>query len=212
MTNDDATIPMHAPQEYPTWPAQPPALPPNAARPARARASFRPGCGGALALIGAFIAGVAITALLFSAFILPDPVPATSKTPTDGALKVTITDAFLNEALNTSSASATLTNVQTHIQAGGKLTISGILQGTPFAAGQTAVIVLAPTVSQGQLSVKAVSGSIGGFPLPGIALNQIASSLNQQITQVSRPSLGGGKSLTVKALSFADGEMTIIYV
>ncbi len=212
MTSDDATVPMHAPQEYPTWPAQPPTLPPNAAHPARMRTSFRPGCGGALALIGAFIAGVAITALVFGAFILPNPTHAISQAPTDGALKVTITDAFLNEALNTSSASATLTNVQTHIQADGKLTISGILQGTSFISGQTAVMVLAPTVSQGQLTVRAVSGSIGGFPLPGLALNQIAASLNQQITQVSNPSLGGGKNLTVKAVTFAEGAMTIIYV
>ncbi len=219
MSYDDATVPMQSPPDYPTWPAQPP-TPSRSSRssrsarpspPSRPASSGLRGCGVALAIAGAFIAGMVISTLLGAVLFAQAPNPATSSSASGGALKVTITDAFLNEALNASSASGSLSNIQTHIQENGQLTISGTLQRTIIASGQTAVIVLAPSVSQGKLTVKIVSGSVGGFPLPGLALNPIVSSINQQLVKASRLSIGGGQHLTISGISFASGEMTLVY-
>lgn len=214
MSYDDATVPMQSPPGYPTWPAQPPS---RSSRPARPSPPARPtpsglrGCGVALAVAGAFIAGVVVSALLVGTLFAQAPNPAASSSATGGALKVTITDAFLNQALNASSASGSLSQIQTHIQANGQLTISGVLQRTIVASGQTAVIVLAPSVSQGKLSVKMVSGSVGGLPLPGVMLMPIVSSINKQLVKADRLSIGGGQYLTIKGMSFANGEMTMAY-
>ncbi len=211
MSYDDATVPMQSPPNYPSWRAQPPSPQSPQSPPSRLPASFWPGCGIALAVVGAFIAGAIISALIVGVLFAKAPAPATSSNSTGGALTVTITDTLLNKALNGSSASGSLTNIQTHIEANGQLTISGVLQGTLFGSGQTAVIVLAPSVSQGELTVKAVSGSVGGFPLPGLALNPIVSSMDQQLAKASSLSIGGGQSLTIKGISFANGAMTLTY-
>ncbi len=213
MTDGDATLPMQASSDYPTWPSPPsPSMgAPGSPGFSRPPSSIWRGCGVALAVTGAFIAGAVIAALLVSALFIPAPTPATSSKPTNGALKVTITDAFLNEALKASSAGDTLSDVQAHIQSNGEITISGVLRGSIIASGQDTVIVLAPSVSQNKLTVNAVSASVGGVPLPALALTPITSSLNQRLAQASDPSIGGGQSLTVKGITFADGEMTIIY-
>lgn len=214
MSYDDATVPMQSPPGYPTWPAQPPSRSSRPARPsppARPTSSGLRGCGVALAVAGAFIAGVIVSALLVGTLFAQAPNPAASSSATGGALKVTITDAFLNQALNASSASGSLSQIQTHIQANGQLTISGVLQHTIVASGQTAVIVLAPSVSQGKLTVKMVSGSVGGLPLPGVMLMPIVSSINKQLVKADRLSIGGGQYLTIKGMSFANGEMTMAY-
>lgn len=217
MANDEATVPMQAPSDHPTWPATPPSPLAGAAgssrspRPLSQPFSMRRGCGVALLVAGAFIAGAIISALVFSALFLPSPSPATSSNPGNGSLRVTITDAFLNEALS-SNAGGSLSHAQAHIQSNGEITISGELQSVILFSGQNAVIVLAPSVVQNKLTIKAVSASVGGVPLPALALTPITSSLNQQLAQASAPSLGGGQSLTVKSVTFTNGEMTIIYI
>ena len=214
MSFDDATVPMQSPPHPPAWRAQPPAPQFHQSRqtpPSRLPNSLRPGCGSALAIVGAFIAGAIISALIVGALFAQAPAPATSSSSTGGALRVTVTDSLLNKALNASSASSALSNMQSHIGANGQLTISGVLQGTLFGSGQTAVIVMSPSVSQGKLSVKAVSGSVGGFPLPGLALTPIVTSMDQQLGKASSLSIGGGQRVTIKGISFASGEMTLTY-
>lgn len=205
MSYDDVTTPMPSALDHPTWPVMGPT---RASR--RARPAPRAGCGLWLGVVGAFVAGMIVSAALFGAFFAPQALSSTPGAQTDGALKVTITDSFLRKAL-AASDNRSLTNIQAHIQTDGRLTISGVLQGTVFGAGHTAVVVLAPAVSQGALTVTAISGSIGGFALPAIALTPIASAVNKQLAQGSRVSLGGGASLTARGIAFADGQMTISY-
>jgi hypothetical protein len=210
MAYDDATTPLPTSPDHPTWPSAPPPRAWPVSRPTRQPSAFRPGCGGALAIIGAFIAGALLSALIITVLFVRPPASATSASPTGGALRVTITDAFLNDAFKASSSGA-LTDVQSHIHSDGTLTISGVLQGASFASGQTAVIVLEPVVSQGKLTVRAVSGSIGGVTLPGLALAPIATRVNEQLAQASQVSLGGRQTLAIQAVTFTNGEMTIIY-
>ena len=204
MNYDDATIPAQASPDHPTWPTSPTSRPPRQPRLARPN-----GCALALGIVGAFVAGVILTALVFT-FTAPKAPLSTSTSQTGGALRVTITDTFLNDALNASGGDG-LSQIQSHIQSNGRLTISGVLQGTPIGSGETAVVVLAPAVSQGKLIVNPVSGSIGGFPLPGLALDSVASTVNQQLSQANSLSIGGGLNLSVKSITFTDGAMTISY-
>lgn len=215
--DDDATIPMQplspaAPPTPPTWPTEPPQptrAPSGPAAPKRATGFWR-GCGLTLAFAGVFLVGMALSAILMALIFLPPLAPAASSPSPNALVKVTITDAFLNKAL-ANSAAGTLTNAQSHITADGKITISGVLQGVPVESGQTAVIVLEPSVSNGALTVTAVSGSVDGVPLPDYALSPITSNVNSQLGQTNVMSFGNGQQLTVKGVSFADGAMTIIY-
>ena len=216
MTYEDATEPVRRNPNQPTWPASPTSPLPAQSRQSRLPVSRRPGCGVALAIVGAFIAGAALSALIVSALFTQAPAPVTSSSATGGALTVTVTDTFLNKALNdqtlnASGAGGYLTHVQTHIETSGQLTIAGTLQGVPFASGQTAVIALAPSVSQGKLLITPISGSVGGFALPALVLNPIASSVNQQLTQANAIPLGGGQQLTAQGITFTNGAMTISY-
>jgi hypothetical protein len=208
MNYDDATVPMPQPDDHPTWPVAGPSRPPRLA-PVSPTAR-RSGCWLWLGVTGAFVAGLIVSAVIVGAALAPKAFSSTSASQTGGVLKVTITDTYLDKALNASEAGS-LAQIQAHITTNGELTISGVLQGTGAGAGQTAVVVLAPAVSQGAVIVQAISGSVGGFPLPGDALDSIASAANQQLTPGSSVSLGGGQRLTAQSVSFADGQMTIAY-
>lgn len=199
MTPNDATVPMHSPPSHPTWPAARRVRPP---RPA--------GCGLALGIFGAFVVGLILSALIFSPHTAPDALPSTQASQTGGVFKITVTDTFLNEALNASGGGG-LSNIQTHIQPNGQLTISGIVQGSFIGSGQPAVVVLEPSVGQGRLVVNPVSGAVAGFPLPGVALRSIASAVNQQLVRASGFSLSSGQRLSVQRITFGAGEMTLIY-
>lgn len=205
MNADDATVPMAQPGGYPNWPASGPSRPPSPARPAR-----RLGCGVWLGVVSAFVAGLIVSAALSGALFAPSALPSTPASQTGGVFKIVVTDSYLDKAL-TDSAVGSLGQIQAHIQSNGHLTISGVVQGNSVAAGQAAVLVLAPAVAQGALSVRAVSGSVGGFPLPGSALTAFASAVNQQLTQGASVPIGGGQRLTAQSISFAEGQMTIAY-
>jgi hypothetical protein len=168
------------------------------------------GCGLALALIAAFLLGVVVTSFVFSAWFLPAPPPAVASDPGGAALKITVTDTLLTDEMNANS-NGVLTNIQTHIAANGQVSVSGILQGTLVGEGQTAVIVLAPRVSQGKITVTAVSGSVGGFLLPAYVLAPIASKVTTALSQSSSIPISGSQQLTVKGLTFTNGALTISY-
>ncbi|HEU0028373.1 MAG TPA: hypothetical protein VFQ25_14765 [Ktedonobacterales bacterium] len=204
MPYNDATVPIPPSPDHPTWPVsrsgRPPRLP---------QTGVRVGCGLALAIIGSFVAGLILSALIFSPHTVPNALPSTPASKT-GVFKITVTDTFLNEALN-ASGNGTLSNIQTHIQPNGQLTISGIVHGAFIGSGQQGVVVLAPSVSQGKLVVNPVSGAVAGFPLPGLALDPIAKAVNQQLAQTSGFTLGNGQRMTAQSVSFGTGEMTISY-
>jgi hypothetical protein len=204
MPYNDATVPIPPSPDHPTWPVS------RAGRaPRLPEAGRRIGCGVALALLGAFVAGMILSALIFSPHTAPGALASTSASKT-GVFKITVTDAFLNQALNASGGGA-LSNIQTHIQPNGQLTISGIVHGAFIGSGQQGVVVLAPSVSQGKVVVSPVSGAVAGFPLPGLALDSIAKAVNQQLVQTSGFTLQNGQRMTAQSISFGTGEMTISY-
>lgn len=214
MAYDDGTLPMPYSQEAPTWPSAP--QPPRAARPIRGVAQRRTpsapgGCGLALAVIVAFLGGAVLATIITALLVAPRPLPPASTSHVTPVLTLTLTDAFFTDALNASDARGTLTQIQTHIQRDGSMTVSGTLRGAPVGNGQTATIVLAPGVSQGRITVTAISGSVGALPVPVFALDRIAGALNTQLAKSSAIQLGGGQQLTAQSITFADGKMTISY-
>lgn len=206
---DDSTTPYNAPLNAPTWPTPTPPAPPTRAQAAAPRRA-RFGCGALLGLVGAFALGVIVTALVFSAFFLATPAPAAPSSTGSAALKITVTDALLTDELNANSDGA-LAQPKIHIGSDGNITVSGVLQGTPVGAGQTAVVVLAPRVAQSKINVTAISGSVAGFPVPAAALAPIGSQITSALAQSSSVPLSNSQSLTVTGISFADGQMTIAY-
>jgi hypothetical protein len=203
---NDPNTPYTPPLRKPTWPT-PPGRGAQAAGQAPRRGWL--GCGIALGLVAAFALGVIVTALAFSAFFLSAPAPVSSSNTSGAALTVTVTDKLLSEEARANSAGL-LAQPQIHISSDGSVTASGVLQGTPVGAGQTAVVVLAPRAEQGKITVTAVSGSVAGFPLPSIVLTPISSQMTSALAQASSISLSA-QNLTVQGINFANGQMTIAY-
>ncbi|HEX9037555.1 MAG TPA: hypothetical protein VF808_11260 [Ktedonobacterales bacterium] len=206
MPYDDATVPMQIPPEEPTWPSAP--LP---RRPAFRQTGSPQGCGLAFAMFGAFAVGMILATFITAILVAPRAMPSAPSQHGAAALRLTLTDDFFNRALSASDAGSVLTKIQSHIQTNGQLTIFGAISDLPVGNGQTALIVLAPTVSKGQLTVVAISGAIGGFPIPATALDRLTASLDRQLARASAISIGGGQRLNAQDIAFANGAMTISY-
>ena len=209
MSYSEPTVPMYNQAEPPTWPTTPPSAR-RSSRPAQ-RVSSGQGCGVALAILAAFLVGAALAAVLTAILFAPRPLPPVTSNHTTAALKLTLTDNFLDEGLNASDANGLLNGIQAHIEPNGRLTVTGTLRGTPVGAGQTATFVFAPRVSQSRIQVTAISGSVGQLPVPAAALSHLADALNQQLASSNTIPIGGGQQLTVQGVTFADGEMTFSY-
>lgn len=213
MTPNDVTQPFEQPITPHAWPQQTPRQP----MPRQSMAPPPRGRRAGLWIVLAFVAGCVLTAIIALAALAPAPAPSASAQNSGAALKVTLTDALLTTAMNSSQATGqtasavTLDHPRAHIQANGDITISGVLQGTSMASGSVVTIVAQPYVSQNTLAVKVLRASVAGFALPPSLLNTLRDQINQQLAQSSHVSLGVGQGLVVSGVSFADGSMTLSY-
>lgn len=210
MSTDDVTQPWFPTAETTTWPPSPPTASRNPAR----RPPRRFGAGlGCLGVALGFGAGVIVTALLALALFAAPPAPSASGSA-GLALKVTLTDALLTKQLADAQRAATngvLAQPRVHVQADGKIVISGVLQGAGSFSGATATVVARPYVSQGRLAVTLTNATIGGFPVPLAAVSAVRDQMNQQLARASRFNVGAGESLVVSRVTFSDGALTLVY-
>lgn len=211
MSTDDVTQPWFPTAETTTWPPDPPT---TASRyPARSPRRFVAGWG-CLGVALGFLAGVIVTALLALALFAAPPAPAASGSAGAVALKVTLTDTLLTKQLVDAQRAATggvLAQPRVHVQADGRIVISGVLQGSGAFTGATATVVARPYVSQGRLAVTLTNATIGGFPVPLAAVSAVRDQMNQQLARASRFNVGAGESLVVSRVTFSDGALTLVY-
>ena len=211
MIPDDVTQPFQPSATPRPWP--PSAAHGMAPRPPR---QSRGWLAGILAVVG-FIVGCSLASGVAMALFAGSPAPVSPTASGSAALKVMFTDQLLTTAMASAqpSGGVSLTQARAHIQpsgAGGEITISGTLTGTPVGAGSTVTLVAQPYVSQNTLAIKIVRASVGGVALPPATLNALRDQINQQLAKSSHISLGVGQGLVVSGISFADGSMTVSYM
>ncbi|HZC06977.1 MAG TPA: hypothetical protein VE338_15185 [Ktedonobacterales bacterium] len=171
----------------------------------------RVGRGWFWAVIG-FLAGCLLTLVVAMAALAPAPAPSVPAQSRGAALTVTLTDTLLTQSLGSNLGAGVVAVAQprAHIQANGRIVISGVLQGIT-GAGSDITVVTQPYVSQHTLAIRVLRASVAGFALPPSSLNSMRDQINQQLAQSSRISLGVGSALVVSGVSFANGSMTLTY-
>lgn len=203
MIPDDVTQPYQPSATPRSWPP---------ARPTRPPRQSRQGRGLVWGIVG-FIAGCILTALVAMAAFVPAPAPSAATQSSAAVLKVTLTDSLLTTAMASGQqpSAVSLTQPRAHIQPNGEIVITGVLEGTPVAAGSAVTVVTQPYVSQRTLAIKVLRASVGGFALPPATLNLLRDQINQQLAKSSHVSLGVGQGLDVSGIVFDNGAMTISY-
>lgn len=169
------------------------------------------GCGMAL-LAGAI--GLALGALLVVGYLLlyaptpPKAVPAASgSTPVTITLDDTYVSQVVAASLTKTQPSLAVSNVQTQINPGNQLLISGEVNvlgaARPFSA--TADVF----VNNGALAIRITAIQIVGLPVPDSLASALEGSINTQLRQTSAAFLPPNSGYTIKSVSTAAHRMTI---
>ncbi len=162
-------------------------------------------------LIGALIGALFMVSwLVWLAPVAQKPLPNPSG---QGAISLTVDDAFLTNvaqnAANTAGLPVTITNVHAHIQANGTIAITGVVPGF-FILPATSFSALAqPLVVNGHLTIHLLSGEIGGAAAPTSTLQALESSINQQLSGSALSPTFNGVQYVVTGVTTTNGEMTV---
>jgi hypothetical protein len=158
---------------------------------------------------------VVITGLLALALFSAPNIPVGAISPSGVALKVTLTDALLTSQIAASQRNASgiaLANPRAHIQADGRLVISGTLQGMLVGSGSTATVVMQPYVQRHTLAISLVSAKVGGITVPPALLGSFRDQINSQLAKTGHLSLGADQALMVGGVAFENGAMTVSFI
>lgn len=184
---------------------------PNAPKPRRRGLVGRLIWGLVTLVIGALIGALFMVGwLVWLAPAAQKPLPNPSG---QGAISLTVDDAFLTNvaqnAANTAGLPVTITNVHAHIQANDTITITGVVPGF-FILPATSFSALAqPLVVNGHLTIHLLSGSIGSAAAPTSTLQALESSINQQLSGSALSPTFNGVQYVVTGVTTTNGAMTV---
>lgn len=207
MTPEEVTQPYYQSVEPRPWPQSAPSRPPQQT-PQRARLAW--GC--LWAPLG-FVIGAIVAGLLALALFAVSPTPATTSVSSDGALKVTLTDALLTSELAATqrSSGVGLAEPRAHIQSDGRVVFSGALKGTLIGSGATTTVIGQLYVRDHALAFKLINATVGGVAVPPVMLGALVNQINAQLASTNHLSVGGGLALMVSGVNFTDGAMTVSF-
>jgi len=178
--------------------------------PAQTHAS-QGGCG--MALLAGLI-GLALGALLVVGYLLvyaPTPQKAVPAASGNNPVTITLDDTYVSQVvaapLTKSQPSLAISNVQTQINPGNQLLISGeanvLGAARPFSA--TADVF----VDNGAIAIRITAVQLVGLPVPDSLSSSLESSINSQLRQTSAAFLPPNSGYTIKSVSTTAHRMTI---
>ncbi len=169
------------------------------------------GCG--TALLGGVIGLVLGVLLMLGYLLLFAPAPRQAAPAASGNDPVTITldDAYVSQLVATSltktQPSFDVSNVQTQINPGNQLLISGNVNtlGAPRPFSATADVL----VSNGALAARITGVQLVGLPVPGTLTSALQTSINNQLRQSSASFLPPNSGYAIKRVTTSAHRMTI---